>query len=154
MHGFIIASIGTNKSQDGVRNVTKQKWAVHHPPISELPIVITAEVYFTIKPDISEHEPLYVKGTRTVRDCFTKFCDVQKIITDPAKIRQIRQKNGEMTWDIVSCVVIKRTADSIELGIHIRDEAEMYDGKYAGLCIGQRLIANSKWQLHRGLCGP
>jgi len=124
----------TSDTQDGVKNVTKQKWSIHHPPINNLPIVITAEVYFTIKPDISEHEPLCVKGTATVRDCFTKFCDVQKIISDPAaaNIRQIRQKDGEVTWEIVSCVVIKHSADSIKLGIHIRDEAEllgMYDGK-------------------------
>lgn len=134
-----------------MKNVTKQKWAIHHPPITELPIVIKTEVYFTIKPDIAEHEPLYVKGTRTVRDCFTKFCVVEKIITDPAaaNIRQIRQKNGEMTWDIVSCVVIKRNADSIELGTYIRDEAEIYDGEYQPLPLSNyKLNVNRTWKLH------
>lgn len=114
-----------------MKNITKQKWSIHHPPITELPIVITAEVYFTIKPDISEHEPLCVKGTTTLRDCFSKFCDVKKTISDPAaaNIKQIQQKDGTMTWEIFSCVVIKRSADSVKLGIHIGDKTDVYDGK-------------------------
>lgn len=115
---------------DGTTNQIKPKWSTYHPPVTATsePITIAAEVFWTIKPDPTDHEPLYVSGSRELRPCFERFCVVKKTINPAAyNFKQVRQADGELDWEIHACVTIRRTTDSIELGILIRETEVMYD---------------------------
>jgi hypothetical protein len=89
----------------------------------------------TEKPDPTNSEPCFVGKTRELLPAFRRFRTVEKVITDPASngFELTKHEAGRQTYwtyTFYSCVTIRRTVDSIDVGVFIRNEEHVYHGEH------------------------
>lgn len=120
--------------QNAVTDTTQECWSQRYPVVvnKKKPIELVAEVFWTTRQDIADHEPLYEPHSTELRPGFMKFAEIRKTIADHAKMGWdiIEADNGETVYEIWVCVVIRYDSDNIRCGLKvITDGTQPFDGK-------------------------
>lgn len=105
-----------------VNGKTQECWSQRYPTIVKgQPIVLRAEIFWSTRQDIQDHEPLYKPHITICNAGIQKFGEAVCTIHDHASRGWpiVTAANGEKTYELFACVMLRWDGDFLRVGFKI-----------------------------------